>query len=229
MPWRTLSGLTLLAICCLIPLVGRTPDAKAGPYGHSCGHGQQVFVPSYSSYSYSAPVVTTQYVAPVAAHHAHREVVIVPKAVKVLVSPDFFYSVSDGYRDAILADAIAYRVLAASGRAAPVTEPYLPRYAEPGEKRVAPRLGPPPAPDKGGVTTDVNPALAKLVDAKCAKCHSGGSNGIDLDDLGKVSEAARWKSYALVNKGRMPKGGKAIADDEVDLFFQWAESARKSK
>jgi mono/diheme cytochrome c family protein len=218
MIWRAAGGLTVLAVVCLIPLVGQPQPVKGQSFrgGHSCGHGQRFVFPSY----YSPPVVYHQ----PAVYHApavvKKEVLIVPKAVKVLVSPDYYYSISDGYREALLADAIAYRLLAAQGRAAPPSE-VVPRYEEPKTKR--------PGGSAPQAATEVSEALKKLADARCAKCHSGGDNGIDLDDLSTVPEGQRWHAHALVNSGEMPKGGKAITDDEVKLFYEWAKSARKKK
>jgi len=155
-------------------------------------------------------------------HHTHAV-----KAVKVIAQPEYYYSVSDGYRDSVLADAIAYRVLQLQRQGLlraesqqPAATPPTPRHKEP------PAEAPPPMP-RAGNTQPAPSALVKVLESRCVKCHQGpGVNGIDLSDPAAVPEGARWKSYALANAGEMPKGGKAIPDDEVAALYQWAKSAR---
>lgn len=182
--------------------------ASAGAQ-HVCrGRNVAVVAPAY----HAAAVVVD--------HHAHAV-----QAVKVVAQPDYYYSVSDGYRDSLLADAIAYRLLTLQRQGLlradatqPAATPPTPRYKEP------PAEAPPPMPRAG--TTAAPSAVLKVLEARCSKCHQG-ANGIDLSDPDRVPEAGRWKSYALANSGEMPKGGKAIPDDEVKVLYDWAKSARK--
>lgn len=179
------------------------------------------------------------YVAPT--HHSyghnyshHKEVVL--KAVKVPVYPDYYYSVSDGYRDALLADAVAWRVLLAQKLGGQTPSPSGPRYREPLPPAPAPAPAAPPA-GKVGQAGDI-PRMAPadgalqqvvaVVERHCIKCHAG-ANGIDLTDLARVPAGQRWHAYALANSGEMPRGGKAIADDEVRLLYNWAKSGGASK
>lgn len=163
----------------------------------------------------------------------HHAAVVVPKVVKVIAHEDYHYSLSDGYRDSLLADAIAFRVLNAQGG-------YGGKQAPPGERpRADPAPGafPPPPntepvprapkpkdadPDAQQATT-VPAGLHNVVIAKCLKCHTD-ANGVNLVDLPSVPEGKRWKAYALVNVGDMPKGGNAIPDEQVKLFYEWAKS-----
>lgn len=170
----------------------------------------------------AAVVVPSYHVAPVkavAVHHDYHAV----RAVKVIAQPDYYYSVSDGYRDSLLADAIAFRLLQLQQKGllkADAATPPTPRYKEPAEGSV----GTPPAVPRAGPPAPA--ALAAVVEAKCAKCHQN-ANGIDLSDLDRVPEGARWKSYGLVNSGVMPKGAKPVPDDEVKLFYDWATAAQR--
>ena len=149
--------------------------------------------------------------------------------VKVAVQPDYYYSVSDGYRDALLADAVAFRVLKAmQGQAAPSGP--LPRYKEPS---APPAPAMPPAPPeakqegKPAAGLPSGAALAKVIESRCVKCHAGpGKNGIDLTDPDKVAKGQRWHAYALANSGEMPKGGQPIPDDEVKALYAWAQAAK---
>lgn len=173
----------------------------------------------------AAPIVSAYHAPAVVAHHGyhHEKFVVVPKAVEVAVAAPYYFSVSDGYRDSILADAVAFRVLQSLQGKAAASAP-LPRYKEPA--RESPPTAPPmgradaPGPSSGA-------ALAKVLESRCQKCHNApGRNGIDLSDPDKVPKGARWHSYALANSGEMPKGGQAIPDDEVKLLYAWAQAAR---
>jgi hypothetical protein len=77
------------------------PAALAGGYCRTRAIYSTYAAPSYSySYSYAAPVYQAAYAV---------QEVLVPKAVKAYVSPDYYSSVSDHYRDKILIDAVAGR------------------------------------------------------------------------------------------------------------------------
>jgi hypothetical protein len=92
-------------VACAVLVVAPTSLAQAGGCygGASYAYGYSTsYYPTYSypvSYSYYTPTV----------YYPKYEVqeVVVPKAVKVYQSPDYFSSVSDYYRDRNLIDAIA--------------------------------------------------------------------------------------------------------------------------
>lgn len=155
------------------------------------------------------------------------DTVLVPKAVAVAVSPDYYYSVADHYRDSLLADAITQRVvqrLQASGNVASPPETTAPNGVCQCNRPPAPNS--PPANPPAGST----PAkLVAVVKASCLKCHSGANvrGGLDLSNLDTVPEGVRWKAYSLVNTGEMPQGAAAIGDEDVKLFYEWAKSAKK--
>lgn len=191
---------------------------------HIC-RGRAVAVP------YVVPYAPPVYHAP-AVVKVVKEHEVVVKAVKVLVQPDYYYSVSDGYRDSVLADAIAFRVLQAQALGlgkAPAESGPLPRYREPAREPVP---GVPPAMPPAGepaAKTAVAPALLAVMANRCARCHNGpGKNGIDLSEaaLAATPRGQRWHAYALANSGEMPKGGQAIPDDEVREIYAWAKSAK---
>jgi hypothetical protein len=103
------SGVTALAaLACLVLLAGplHAQHCYSGA-SHAYGYAASYY-PSYSysytpSYSYYTP--TYSYVKPVYKYEVKE--VVVPKAVKAYVSPDYFASSSDYYRDKVLLDAIA--------------------------------------------------------------------------------------------------------------------------
>lgn len=169
-----------------------------------------------------------QYQAQNVRHAYQHQKYVAP--VKAVVQYDYYYSVSDAYRDSLLADALAYRLLNAQAqlRAAQQFNKHVPRYSDPAAAQPAPRAQPKSQPQPGqGQAGLVPDGLAKVVEAHCIKCHAGGKNGINLDDLAAVPEKLRLKSFHLVNKGKMPKGKPALSDEENKLFDEWAEMASK--
>lgn len=177
------------------------------------------------------PVIVT---AP--AYHAPAVAVVAPvvavKAVAVAIQPDYYYSVSDGYRDSLLADAIAFRVLqaqalqAASGGTGRVTRetPPVPRYKEPAATPAAPATMP-------RATSDGIPAaLARLIEGRCVTCHNApGKNGIDLSDPGRLTRSEWLECQYQVAKNKMPKGGKPLSDEELVLFDEPIERSKATK
>lgn len=163
-----------------------------------------VYHQPYYAHSYSAyyPTVVKEYV---------------PYVVPVEVYPrDHYYSLDSYYRDKLLVDAIVGRLV----QSAPVDQP----KAKPTPQQPANQ------PEAPAIKTDVPEGLAALVQAKCIKCHAGGAGGrVDLSDLSIVPEGVRWQCYGLVNAGEMPKGLEPIPDKDVQVFYEWAKTARKSK
>ena len=202
---------------------------------------QQQYVQPYVQ-PYVAPVQQVNY------GNYYDRVLLVPKVQRLQDKPDHYYDLSAGYRDALLADAIAFRILLAQqmGQTGKVPPPVVPRYpGGPNDVPVAPGVpvNPmqpalpdiPPGNGSVGIRTAVPEKLAVIVKNQCIKCHNGpGQNGLDLADLSTVSADQRWKSYSFVNVGKMPKGGQ-VANEDVEPFYQWAElgeaaviAARKS-
>jgi hypothetical protein len=106
-------ALVLVAAAGLLLALGPTPASAGGCYsGASYSYGYSY----YPSYSYSYPSYPAYYAAPSYSYYTPAktyypkyqvEEVVVPKAVKAYVSPDYFASVQDYYRDKVLLDAIA--------------------------------------------------------------------------------------------------------------------------
>jgi hypothetical protein len=67
---------------------------------------------SYYQPTYYQPTYTPYY----------AELVIQPRAVQVVTSPDYYFSVNNYARDNLLADAIAFRILTAQGQFANPTQ-----------------------------------------------------------------------------------------------------------
>lgn len=175
---------------------------------------------------YNAPPV---YHAPTYYQPTYYEphyVELVPKAIKTFVSPDYYFSVGDAYRDALLADAIAYRVLLGQQSGQKAVPPYqaVPRIPQDPE---VPR-GKPESREQPGQRQSTQPVPEKLkevIAASCLGCHAGQQSP-DFSDPAVVSKGLRWAAHGLVAGGDMPKGGKPLPDEVVVLFYQYAKSAR---
>ena len=171
----------------------------------------------YYASPYSYHYQQAYYAAP-AYHDPH--VVLVPKAVEVYASPDYYASVRDYFRDALLADAIAYRLMTNQPRGGPP----------------APLPSRPDSPPAGGRTaepalkTAVAPALQKIVTESCVKCHQGpgAKKGVDLSDLSSVPWGVRWACHGAVNAGDMPPGGQPLPDESVRPFYEWAKQGSQA-
>jgi hypothetical protein len=206
----------------------------AGPTVAAADHCQVTYRPS-ATYSY-APGYSAPYVAPTYQQPYYDRVLLVPKVQTIYDQPSYYYSLGDSYRDALLADAIAFRVLQAQKGAAPAPA-YVPRIPEslpggpatafPPAPGAAPRQLMPPA--AGEIQTAVPPKLQQIVTASCIKCHNGpNQNGLDLSNLAVVPPHARDKACRKVVVGEMPKGGK-LAEGDVDAFFEWAYAAEAAE
>lgn len=143
-------------------------------------------------------------------HHAAQAVHFVP----VAISPDFYYSTNNFYQALVQAKLVA-------GELAQMQAP---------KPAIAQIQTPCPCPKTEAKVTagNVNEKLAALISGRCLKCHQGPSagGGLSLENLDSLPRFQRWACYASVNRGKMPKGGQAISDQEVDLFAEWAESGR---
>lgn len=221
---RMLLGAIILAVSSI--LLG--PVLNAG----SCR--SRVFYPTYS-----APVVQS-YVTP----YVNKNVVLVPKAVQVQVSPDYYYSVADHYRDKLLVDAIAGRLqqMQAAGQLqAPQSDQnyqelmkmFLQLQLQQRASPYAPTMPPAQGALPGGIPQiqagSVNPALVQVIETKCIRCHNPGTKqgGLDLTNLVVLDECAWWKAYGLVNSGEMPKGGQPLTDEQTLVFYQQARNFKK--
>jgi hypothetical protein len=152
--------------------------------------------------------------------HYEEKVKVVYKYKEV--EPDYYASVRDYYRDSLLADAVAYRVLTAKATpAAPAAS--LPEY---GADRPAPR-----ATREGAVNTAVSPALKEYVAQSCVKCHNGpaGKGGVDLSRLESAPAGLRWACHGMVVSGEMPQGGPEAPEAVLKEFYDWAKAATKSR
>jgi len=186
-------------------------------------------------------------------HQGFHETVIVPKAFRVVVSQDAYSTVADEYRQAIFARLVAEeyaKILSARQPGSPAPGP----AATPTPTTPIPKADPipdlTPAIEKmmrqkelelqgfkkldadellPTLDTPVNPKLVQVIAGKCSACHLNGANKINLSEnaLAKLPEGKRWKSFGLVNSGRMPLKKPQLPDDEVQLFYDWAEEAAK--
>lgn len=182
------------------------------------------YAPSYlPAYNYSYPVKYVEYE------------VVKPYPVRTVLSPDFYFSSSDSYRDQaqaqrdqLLTDAAAFRAVQAilglrdggAGKMAPAAGLRAGNYVPaPGEKRST-------VPVTSALTAGGVPdGLQAVVDAKCLRCHSGSDpKRLNLSSLATVQRVDRLDSWGRVNKGSMPKGGQALPDTEENLFYAWSQA-----
>ncbi len=181
------------------------------------------------TYSYVAPAPT--YVAPTY-YHAEREyekIVLVPKAIKVEVQRNHYYSLDTYAQQNLLADAIVGRLLRVQSEQSVIPPAIKPNNFAP--------AGPPPkmpaAEDEGPPVAGAHqdPNLLKVLNESCAKCHGANSKYTKLVTAdGKIADVRAgkvWESFARVNSGNMPKSGKSLDDPAVKLFYAWGEVARK--
>jgi hypothetical protein len=186
----------------------------------------------YNQYHYQAP------------HNNYKDIVLVPKAIEVVVSPDYYFSVSDYYRDKLLVDALAGRILDLQRQQnqPPLVQPQP--VAPPKVTQMPPvtpmtpvPVNPPVAKWENVPGTFQKPELLQVLNTSCAKCHSpsnskGGLSLVTSDGkIAKLSKEMVLESFRQVNTGRMPKSNgqdKAdpVSDQAVVLFDEWVENVR---
>lgn len=209
--------------------------------GGGCYRARTIYG-TYSAPAYAAPAAVTY--AP-----AYEAPTVYLKAVKAYVSPDYYSSVSDYYRDKVLVDAVAGKtadILKSQQELQSLREeigllrrqlfyqnPQQPApQQQPPYQQQAPQATPeqPVVPQKMPRATGALPAvpdkLQAVVQQSCARCH-GATNataggGLDLSSLANVPRETRLLCYTLVNTGEMPKGGKPVTDQDTLLFYSWA-------
>lgn len=218
----------LLAMCC----VTQTQQAQAD----NC---RRVGVTN----TYVAPYVANHYVAPTTYQHAYNYETLVPFVQKVVVNPDFYFSVGDEYRQLAFAKLVAaeYAKIAPQQQIVVQQAPPQATANPPKESVIVQPQVPPPVPplpvvgtgaECKPVMTGLPDGFKKLVEAKCANCHSSGKAKAyldlsSLDQLHNLPLATRDRMFRSVSNGRMPKGGK-VADGELDLFNAFASLAEKA-
>lgn len=193
-----LAAALVVLLLVLLPGAEATNRARVGCTGHH------------------APVI---YAPAAAAHHDYGKVYY-PRVVEVDRSPDYYFSVRDYYRDQLLADAIAFRILSQTGGLAP-------EQAEAIEKTrpSLPSRKPPP----GAGRTAVNPKLKASLDTNCVKCHKPGTDRADLSDPGLVPSGLRWEAHGRINAGNMPpKPAQELPNEDVLLYYEWALEGSKA-
>jgi hypothetical protein len=224
------SAFLFLLVTAFLCLLFVASVARAG--GH-CYTSSAYSSRSYASYAPSYSYGHSYSYAPSYAY-AYKQEVLVPYAVKAVISPDYYFSTQDHYREQTLADAIAYRVLtmqqkgllpgqqapAGGYQAAPAAQPQAQGPAH--MPHAAPNNAPGNGPQAG---LGAAPAgLDKVIADKCVRCHNGSdAKRANLSDLAAVPLATRWESFGRVIAGDMPRGGKRCEDDEAKLFGQWTE------
>lgn len=220
-----------IVVCLLLASLLSVQSADA----QGCVRSRTYFGAStvHAPITYAAPA----YVAPV---------YVTPRVVELYTPVEYYYSVQNFYRDQLLADAIAYRILSGQqggggiapggngggrlrGGRQPMTgadngdaPPPLP------DRRTAP---PPEGPQRGGFKTAVDPKLTALVNAKCAECHNGTNpKRMDLSDLSTIPTPYRSMCFLKTNIGEMPKGKKTeLTNEEVALFLSWYKDGEKAE
>lgn len=169
-----------------------------------------------------------------AAHHAYshaqnydvvtvkeyKDVVLVPLVKKIEVSPEYFFSVRDYYKDALMLELFQMRKDYERGRAAPLTAP----STAPSGIAQAPvqPAQPPPSSPPAGTIGHIDSKLSAVIQANCVICH-GGEKGVrgnlSFANMDKIT-FEQWKAcYNSVLTGTMPKGTAPLSDFDQDLFL----------
>lgn len=169
-------------------------------------------------------VLAPTYHAPIV-HHTPLAYAPV-KVVAVEVQREHYYSIDPYAQQLLLLDALEGRIrrMQAEGvlKGQPVANPVTTPVST--DKR--------PVATPTGAGAYQNDKLLAVVSNSCAKCHGPESKLTRLvtadGKLADVSVGKVWESFGLTNIGKMPKApGKALANEEVELFVEWAENARK--
>lgn len=77
-----------------------------------------------------------------------------------------------------------------------------------------------PAPEN-----EVDAKAANILKTNCAKCHTAGGEqgGVAFFDVngGLLPDVPRGRVYYQSHKGLMPKGGKPLSDQDVEVLLEW--------
>lgn len=201
----------------LLTVLGVLLFVSVASAGDVCRRGfypGQVF---HQTYNYTPTYYATE------TYHEHVD--YVPFAIKLhdVTYLNEYASVQDYYRDSLLADAIAYRLLSVQSKPAVVGSaqqaPYMPEAEQA------------PLPTQGAVT-QVSPALRKAVQESCLRCHgqtptSGAHKS--FSQLETLPPGLRWEMHGRVAAGNMPPSGKELTDQTVVEFYNFALSASGGK
>lgn len=212
------------ALCCLVTAVVFVVAAAVQADGY-CNRRTTYAAPTYAPHH--APHYAPHYATPTYNGYQHYDYYPVP--VPYHAQQDYFYSVQDYYRDALLADAI-------EGRIRRIVDQQRKPDGPPGQVAPpAPPAPPPPVPPRptpapaSSVRTKVDPALLTSIEANgCVKCHSAGnpkSGGLVLTEqtLATMPEGQRWKMHGMVSSGEMPMGGKAVPIEQLKVYYEHAK------
>jgi len=160
----------------------------------------------------------------------YENVVLVPKAIQVEVHRDHYYSIDSAAQQSLLADAIVGRLLrlqqnTSNGTGRLPTGPATQNSTSPTGDSSKPDTQ---EPKPGNYQ---NETLLKVINNSCVKCHGVNSKYTKLvtadGKLNDLPSGKVWESFGLANSGEMPKGGKALTDEEIKLFYEWAKNAKR--
>lgn len=208
---KTIGVLATLAVVCFL-----CPDSLA-----QCGHYTQAY---HYPVQYAHQVYQPYY--PVKQYHYnydykpdYKEIVLVPLVQKVAVTPDYYFSVRDYYKDSVQLEMLRLqRELLQRGLA-----PQTPQ-AQPGVQ--APVGAAAPAREVA-VQTAVTPVLAQLISTRCVNCHGGAKTAgkLDLKDPATVPAGVRWHCVGRCRLGEMPEDGNPLNESELKELEAWAKAA----
>lgn len=147
-----------------------------------------------------------------------------PQYYPVAIAPDYFWSVRDYYRDQLLADAIAFRILTANGGASK-TPPEPIR----GGQAPFPMPKATDAPERTETLPQGLQGLLGGIQTHCAACHTKGSEkgGLALLDKGilpqltpeQVGKILHRVTLPLDNPQVMPPKGRAAMTSDQRMRF----------
>lgn len=168
------------------------------------------------------------YHAPVTySHQSYGYNYVAPTYQQPYYYPPSYFSIQDYYRDSLLADAVAYRILTNRGKVGE-TQPADGVRPRPVPDPAGPLPALPPA-GQSGIQTKVSEALAKVIANRCVKCHGGQPGRADLRNPATTPAFLRSESFRLVNRGEMPQKEKELSNEEVLLFDEWAADGARAE
>lgn len=170
---------------------------------------------------YYPPIYSPPYSPPVTYYKS--DIVLVPFVQPVIVTPEYFFSVSEYYKSAVALELLKYQREALQASGVQSTSPSTTTQGVSGTPSPSGASNS-SVPSGALPSTGINPRLTNMVSTSCIRCHGGGQTkgGLDLKDLASKPLSVRLDSYKRVLKGDMPRGGPRLSDQDTELFFEWS-------
>lgn len=155
------------------------------------------------------------YVAPVQ-HVNQNYFYLLPHALPVEITRDYYFTVSDYYRDKWIEEKINNKFASLINYQNPqlINQNISQQQKEAIKTEV--------------IKTEVPDGLQEYTNTACVRCHKTNNVGgrVDLTDLSTVPVGMRWQVHGLVTSNEMPKSGEKAKDEIVLKYFRWAKGVK---